>query len=145
MRDTEVQALGQEDLLEQETATHSSTLAWKIPWTEEPGGLQSMRSQQVRHWACPELSISLENTQSKSALCHPPTHTHTQTARYMIQGWKPNFSLTIPLMISPREPRDACENEIWCSLLDTVHRVIQSQTWLKWLSTHAFLIQEFLR
>ena len=44
-----VQSLGQEDLLEEEIATHSSILAWKIPWTEEPGGLQSMGSHRVRH------------------------------------------------------------------------------------------------
>ena len=41
--------LGSEDLLEKETATSSSTLAWKIPWTEEPGGLQYMGSQRVVH------------------------------------------------------------------------------------------------
>ena len=44
-----VPSLGQEDALDQETATPSSILGWKIPWTEEPGGLQSMRSQRVRH------------------------------------------------------------------------------------------------
>ena len=44
-----VQPLGQEDPLEKEMATHSSILAWKIPWTQEPGGLQSMGSQRVRH------------------------------------------------------------------------------------------------
>ena len=42
--------LGQEDPLEEETAPHSSILAWRIPWTEEPGGLQSMGSQRVRHF-----------------------------------------------------------------------------------------------
>ena len=42
MRETRVQSLGQEDLLEKKMATHSSILAWKIPWTEEPGRLQSM-------------------------------------------------------------------------------------------------------
>ena len=42
MRETWVKSLGQEDLLEQEMATHSNILAFKIPWTEEPGGLQSM-------------------------------------------------------------------------------------------------------
>ena len=47
MRETRVQSLRREDLLEKEMATHSSTLAWKIPWTEEPGGLQSMGSQRV--------------------------------------------------------------------------------------------------
>ena len=42
-------SLGQEDPLEKEMATHSSILAWEIPWTEEPGGLQSMGSQRVGH------------------------------------------------------------------------------------------------
>ena len=49
MRETWVQSLGQEDPLEKEMATHSSTLAWKIPWTEECGRLQSMGSQRVGH------------------------------------------------------------------------------------------------
>ena len=44
-----VQFLGREDALEEVMATHSSILAWKIPWTEEPGGLQSMGSQRVGH------------------------------------------------------------------------------------------------
>ena len=47
MRETWVQSLGQEDLLEKEMATHSSILAWKIPWMEEPGRLQSMGLQRV--------------------------------------------------------------------------------------------------
>ena len=47
MQDTWVQSLGWEDPLEEDMATHSSILAWRIPWTEEPGGLQSMRSQRV--------------------------------------------------------------------------------------------------
>ena len=49
MRETQVQSLGQEDLLEKAMATQSSTLAWKIPWTEKPGSLQSMGSQRVGH------------------------------------------------------------------------------------------------
>ena len=49
MRETWVQSLGREDPLEKEMAPHSSTLAWKIPWMEEPGRLQSMVSQRVRH------------------------------------------------------------------------------------------------
>ena len=48
MQDTRVQSLDQEDSLEEGTATHSSILAWTIPWTQEPGGLQSMGSQRVR-------------------------------------------------------------------------------------------------
>ena len=46
MRETEVQSLGWEDLLEKEMATHSSILAWKIPWAEKPGRLQSMGLQE---------------------------------------------------------------------------------------------------
>ena len=49
MRETWVQSLGWEGPLEKETATHTSTLAWKIPRTEEPGRLQSMWSQRVGH------------------------------------------------------------------------------------------------
>ena len=49
MRETRVPSLGWEDLLEKEMATHASILAWKISWTEEPGGLQSMGSQRVGH------------------------------------------------------------------------------------------------
>ena len=48
-RETQVQSLGWKDLLEKEMATHSSILAWEIPWTEETGRLQSMRSQRVGH------------------------------------------------------------------------------------------------
>ena len=49
MQETWVQSLGWEDPLEKEMATHSSILAWRIPWTEEPGGLQFMGSQRVGH------------------------------------------------------------------------------------------------
>ena len=49
MRETQVRSLDQEDHLEKEMATHSSVLAWRIPGTEEPGGLQSMGSHRVGH------------------------------------------------------------------------------------------------
>ena len=49
VQETQVQPLGREEPLEKEMATHSSTLAWKIPWTEEPDSLQSMGSQRVGH------------------------------------------------------------------------------------------------
>ena len=48
-QETRVQSLGWEDTLEEEMATHSSNLAWRIPWTEEPGGLQSKELQRVEH------------------------------------------------------------------------------------------------
>ena len=49
MQETQVQSLGQEDPLEKEMATDSSILAWRMPWTEEPGGLQSVGLQRVGH------------------------------------------------------------------------------------------------
>ena len=49
MRETQVRSLNQEDPLEKETATHSSILAWRIPWTEKPGRLQSTGSQRIGH------------------------------------------------------------------------------------------------
>ena len=49
MQETQVQSLGQEDPLEKGITNHSSILAWRIPWTEEPGGLQFMGSQRVKH------------------------------------------------------------------------------------------------
>ena len=48
MRETRVPSLGQEDLLEKETATHSSILAWEIPWTEEPGGVHGVTKSQTQ-------------------------------------------------------------------------------------------------
>ena len=49
MQESQVRSLGWEDPLEKEVATHSSILPWRIPWTEEPGELQSMESPRVRH------------------------------------------------------------------------------------------------
>ena len=59
MKETWVRSLGWEDPLEKEMATHSSVLAWRIPWTEEPGGLQSTGSQRVRHDWVTSLSFFL--------------------------------------------------------------------------------------
>ena len=56
-RETQVPSLGWEDPLEKEMATRSSTLAWKIPWTEEPGRLQAMGSQRVGHNRATSLSL----------------------------------------------------------------------------------------
>ena len=49
MQEMQIRSLGQENLLEEDMVTHSSILAWRIPWTEEPGELQSMGSQRIRH------------------------------------------------------------------------------------------------
>ena len=59
IRETRVRFLGREDPLEEEMAIHSSILAWKIPWTEEPGRLQSMGLQRVGHDSATSLSFKL--------------------------------------------------------------------------------------
>ena len=59
MQETQVRSLGWEDPLEKEMATHSSILVWRIPWTEEPGGIQSTGLQRVRHDWATSLSLSL--------------------------------------------------------------------------------------
>ena len=66
MQETQVWSLGWEDPLEKGMATHSSIFAWRIPWTEEPGGLQSMRQQRDRHdWATNKLLSKLHYSQIK--------------------------------------------------------------------------------
>ena len=59
VQETQVQSLGWEEPLEKGMATHSSILAWEIPWTEEPGGLQSMGSQRVRNTSCKEVTTNI--------------------------------------------------------------------------------------
>jgi len=66
MRETGVQSLGWEDPLEKEMAIHSSILAWRIPWTEEPAGLQSMDRKEL------DMTEQLTNTQA-----HTHIHTHS--------------------------------------------------------------------
>ena len=69
MQETWVQSLGPEDPLAEDLATHSSILAWKIPWTEEPGGLQSVGSQGVRHdWTMKQARTQSSYEASSRAL-----------------------------------------------------------------------------
>ena len=66
-QDTRVWSLGWEDPLEEEMATYSSILAWRIPWTEKPGGLQSMESKTVSHnWTLMQGLIKLRKLSSTS-------------------------------------------------------------------------------
>ena len=73
MQETWVRSLGQEDPLEKGMATHSTILAWRIPWTEEPGGLQSMRSQRVRHdWTTDTFTLYMF-LWCRWSFCHHPS------------------------------------------------------------------------
>ena len=67
MQETWVRSLGQEDPLEKGKATHSSILAWRIPWTEEPGGLQSVGSQRFRHdWTTNTAILLITTTKTRA-------------------------------------------------------------------------------
>ena len=70
MQETRVRSLGGEDPLQKEMATHSSILAWKIPWTEEPGGLQSMELQsdvtEQFHWWYIDVEVLVNNHITKA-------------------------------------------------------------------------------
>ena len=80
MRETRVRSLGREDPLGEEMAIHSSTLEWKIPWTEEPGRLQSMGSQRVGHDWTTSLSLSWDQQLCllRVFLCHLSLPPHLQ-------------------------------------------------------------------
>ena len=85
MQETWVQSLGWEDPLEKEMATHSSTLAWEIPWREEPGGLQSMGSHRVGHdWgtACTHTHLVLECIRVSAS--HLPCSSLTVTLHWKV-------------------------------------------------------------
>ena len=69
MQETWVQSLGREDPLEKAMATHSSTLAWKIPWAEEPVSLQSIGSQRVGHDSVTKLSLLLLSSLENVCVC----------------------------------------------------------------------------
>ena len=71
MQETQVQSLGQKESLEKKMATHSSILAWRIPWTEEPGSVQSMGSQRVRHDRETEHTHTASREQMKSEELSP--------------------------------------------------------------------------
>ena len=79
--ETWVWSLGWEDPLEKEMATHASILAWEIPWTEQPGGLQSMGLQRVRHDWATSLSLSFFSAIKKNGICgnmDEPTDYHIE-------------------------------------------------------------------
>ena len=106
MQETGVQSLGQEDPLEEGMATHSSILAWRIPFTEEPGGLQSMGSQRIRHdlsdLACmqaPKYGNFLSNTSE----CSPP-HYYLNVFSLIFNVLSYSILIQFPEMSSPYKP-----------------------------------------
>ena len=97
MRETRVRSLGREDPLEKEMATHSSILAWRIPWREEPGRLQSMGSPRVGHdWATSLTHSSL--TSSVKWVC---SHDHSIVLEKAMTPHSGTLAWKIPWMEEP--------------------------------------------
>ena len=159
MWETWVWSLGWEDPLEKEMATQSSILAWKMPWTEEPGGPQSMGSQRVRHdWATPLsfFSFTLPNLPLFTP-CTP--HFSWKGKKCRMKGWTthwgwiftPFLSLPLTLPSSALVVASRC-NSPWlivgtisiCYLLKWAKRVIVSG-WSRWehKESSAVLISEW--
>ena len=84
MPETRVRSLGQDNTLEEEMATHSSILAWRIPWTEEPSGLQSMGPRKVN-------TTELLNTQTHIKVCIYNTHIIVKLAHFSHKGVYPKY------------------------------------------------------
>ena len=93
MRETQVRSLGREDPLEKEMATHSSILAWRIPWTEEPGGLQSTGLQRVRHdWATSLFHLCILSLPIVNVMLHKEISPWSPARRDTIT----KFNLNVP-------------------------------------------------
>ena len=113
-QETQVQALGWEDPLKEEMATHSSILAWEIPWTEGPGWLQSKILQRVRHNWTTDHSTIITNYHNLFCLSmsyininmNIYTHTHTHTYTYIIDidvAWLNfHFHATFSCQLNPQ-------------------------------------------
>ena len=107
-QETQVQSLGQEDSLEEKRTTHSSILAWRIPWTKEPGRLQSMELQRVgteQLTLDPNQSFSVAKQSHLNAIQAAKKQTVTQTVTQAVQSGqmpqlKPNYL--------PHEPERGC-------------------------------------
>ena len=102
MRETQVRSLGREDPLEKWMATHSSILAWKIPWTEEPGRLQSLGSQRVQHHLATKPPIRI------SKGCNPTQKWQMGVTEKRVQDLKVSF--TICFILPSAFLRDQIEN-----------------------------------
>ena len=140
MQEMWVWSLGQEDSLEKEMAIHSSTIAWKIPWTEEPGRLQSMPSQRVRHDWATSISFFLSiGDISLPTICLEITRPHTSfkhcwvtifpSKSISIWPWKPAItilSLNLPSVFQ------------WSGSIFSKSSPIQGQLLILWETSSGF-------
>ena len=132
MQETRVQSLGQEDPLEKEMATHSSILAWRIPWTEEPGGLQSTGSQRVGHDWATSLSLLLY-LQSRNDFLLISPHTHASQSFYIF---------FFPPACTPACLYSYVYSHIFIHMFPSVHTHCMTSTelWREWCSNPFYYI-----
>ena len=125
---TQVWYLGWENPLEEELATHSSILAWKTPWTEEPNRLQGTGSQKVRQ------DLVTEQQKQQQVVKNLPASIGDARGMDSVPGLgrSPGAGHGNPLQYSCLE--NPTDRGAWLAI---VHWVPKSQTWLKWLSTNA--------
>ena len=126
IRETRVQSLGREDPLEKEMATHSSILAWIIPWTEKPGGLQSMASQRVGHDRGSSLSFFLSFKGKHSDLEGEETACREQVREKVVRAGLPT-SPRAPLG-SPRAFQISCPSPRTWSIVTLQGRAISERS-----------------
>ena len=132
MQETWVPSLGQEDPLEKEMATHSSILAWRIPWTEEPGRLQSRGSQRVRHNWATSLSFSFF---SQVALVNTPPVSAGYAGN---TGWGRTPGVGNGNALQYSCLKNSTDRGAWRVI---VHRVAKSRTWLNdWAHSYTHII-----
>ena len=105
MQKNRVQSLGWEDPLEKEMTTHSSILAWRIPWTEEPGGLQSMRSWRIRHDLATNTFIFIFQLLYVEKCEGPKREEWSHKDRW---EWAPRLSLTSLTSVKPCNRHHRC-------------------------------------
>ena len=118
MRETWVWSLGRKNPLEKEMATHSSILAWRIPWTEEPGGLQSTGLQRVEHNWATSLSLSFSKRYEDRLLIH-----HQREYMFLLNGLDLVFWTTFTSVLKKVlkfgfcfcwKWEETCHSPVWC-------------------------------
>jgi len=120
MQEIRVWSLGREDPLEEEMTTHSSNLAWEIPWTEEPGGLQSKWSQKSQTWLS---DITTKNStctrvlafQQEGLYLWPPERHHMVSPLHLCKyfHWITQFFPTLPVLFLKNYPLVAMWWDVW--------------------------------
>ena len=109
MQETPVWSLGQEDPLEKEMTTHSGMLAWKIPWTEEPGGLYSIGLQRVGHdWATNTNTLLEPTWVGKGNIQLQPTFRHSIQPNGRKKSWETLVKFTVQSCRLTKRPISTC-------------------------------------